>query len=145
MTKKYLILLLIAAIACAACKNSKGLEALAIKQLPESLERELSIYADMTGRPKISEIQTVYDSEQFCMLQCKAWYTDSEGSEKMETVRYIFLKDLFPSQERQSPYCDYVIGGRYLSKDEIKKQREKIESDKAGHYTYYLGISKPIR
>jgi len=144
--KKFLfVLFVISALTCCG-RKSADLKEMALKQLPISLDSAMREYMQTVEKPVIKDIETIYDCDSMCVLQCKAYARDADGQYRSETIRYFFIKDTFVSGATGVPsYGDFVLGGKYLDKKGIAAFRKSMKDGGTEKYNYYLGRINPLQ
>ena len=96
-------------------------------------------------KPVISDIESVYDCDSICVIQCKAFAKDENGEYHGDTIRYFFVKDTFMTNATGTPvYGDLVMGGQYLDRKGKKSFCKTMRTGGTEKYLYYLCMVSPL-
>ena len=143
---KRICIIVVLLLAFCSCTDDNGnLYKVASAYLPGRLETAMTEYMGTVGKPTIDDMEPVYVCDSVCVLQCRASGKDRYGKKRSDTVRYIFVLDVFQSKESGHPvYYDRIQGARYLNRKEKKDFKDKVIANGSNQYAYFMGMCDPV-
>ena len=135
MRMSIVAVMIVTVLSALACQSRSALGKMAVSRIQKVVEREFSEKMGIDGGLEIKDVESVYDCDSLCMVQCMAVYADSAGTKTLFPLRYVLVRDVFMSMATGRPvYNEGLYFSEILSKEQMKAKRREIEEH--GSKTY---------